>query len=77
VKIVVDTDLCEGNGVCESVAPELFRLDGEGRLHVQELDQPTPQQREGASRAIRFCPKSALRLSQDDRPSNLPERKLP
>lgn len=33
-RIVVDVDRCEGHGLCEQTAPEVFRLDDEGDLHL-------------------------------------------
>lgn len=75
MKIIVDTDLCEGNGVCEGLAPELFRVDDSGQLHVDA--NPAPELRDRAARAVRYCPRSALRLVEDERPTNQPERSLP
>lgn len=75
MKIIVDTDLCEGNGVCEGLAPELFRVDDSGQLHVHA--DPAPELRDRAARAVRYCPRNALRLVEDERPTNQPERSLP
>lgn len=62
MKIDVDRDRCEGHGLCEEQAPELFRLDDDGML-VFELDgQDVPAQHEDAARAaVMVCPLAALR----------------
>jgi ferredoxin len=38
-RIVVDYELCEANAVCMKVAPEVFRVDEEDKLHVL-VEQP-------------------------------------
>lgn len=61
MRIVVNWALCEGNGNCEAVAPELFQLDDEDELTV--LDENPPETlREKAEAAVRSCPKSALSI---------------
>ena len=46
MRIVVDRDLCQGHGVCESEAPDVFEVSQEGELTV--LDEPAAR---GAARA--------------------------
>ena len=45
MKVVVNWSLCEGNGNCAAIAPELFALDDDDILHV-----PHGELRRGASR---------------------------
>jgi len=33
LKVEVDLDRCEGHGICESLAPEVFELDDDDQLH--------------------------------------------
>lgn len=62
MRIQVDYDRCEGHGLCEDVAPDLFRIDEEGDLlTLFDGDQVPQGHEEGAVRAIRACPLSALR----------------
>lgn len=64
MRIVIDDDLCQGHGVCESEAPEVFEL-GKGHL-VTVLDQsPADSQRSAVEAAVRFCPTHAIRLEED------------
>ena len=59
MRIVVDIDLCQGHGVCESEAPAVFRV-GEDR-QVEVLDpEPGEDQRAAVAAAVTYCPTRAL-----------------
>ncbi|MFM9035744.1 MAG: ferredoxin [Mycobacterium sp.] len=59
MRVVVDRDRCEGNGICVGIAPELFRLD-EDEYAVVTAD-PVPADQEAlAEQAIAECPRAAL-----------------
>ena len=62
MKIQVDEDLCESNGVCVRVAPAYFSLDDEDRLHITAVTGPTPAQEQRIQDAVRGCPRGALRI---------------
>lgn len=64
IKLVVDWDRCEANGICARVAPEAFRLDEEDRLHVL-VEDVTPELRAKVERAVDGCPRRALSLADD------------
>lgn len=64
MKIVVDWDRCEANGVCVRAAPESFHLDDKDQLHVLTESVP-PELRAKVDKAIQGCPKQALSLSED------------
>jgi ferredoxin len=68
MKIVVNWLLCDGNGNCAKVAPELFVMGDDDTLKIlkETVDETG---REKALAAVRACPKSALALSE----SVLPE----
>jgi ferredoxin len=40
MRIVVDHDLCSGEGRCAAVAPDVYVLDDNAFLAVTELDVP-------------------------------------
>ena len=64
-RLVVDADLCQGHGVCESEAPALFEVN---RDRMVQLLDPTPSddQRRPAELAVRYCPTHALSIVDDD-----------
>ena len=63
MKINVDWDLCEGNGLCAEVAPEVFELDDDDQLHLL-TDQPPERLRDAVVTAQRRCPKIAIRVQE-------------
>ncbi|GDY29782.1 ferredoxin [Gandjariella thermophila] len=63
MKIEVDYDACEANGVCEAVAPEVFHVDDEDNLNI--IADPTPQTADKVRQAVQSCPKAALSLRED------------
>ncbi|ACY14678.1 ferredoxin [Haliangium ochraceum] len=64
MKLLVDPDLCEANGVCVRVAPEQFSLDDADTLHIHDLATPSAEQQQRARDAVRACPKGALRMEE-------------
>jgi ferredoxin len=65
MQVVVDLDLCQGHGVCESEAPGVFEL-GKNKT-VTILDASPPEERRAeVEAAIRYCPTSALRLIEEE-----------
>lgn len=61
MRVIVDPDLCEANGFCESLAPDIFEI-GDSEV-VQIADGPVPEGREIDVRAaVEQCPKAALRI---------------
>jgi ferredoxin len=65
MKMFVDIQRCEGHGLCEEAAPELFRLDDEGDLVVLfNGDDVPPGQDDRAAGAARACPVGALRAGR-------------
>ena len=64
MKIVVDHDLCEGNGRCVEVAPQIFELRDDDRSYVL-LQQPPQDMRAKVQLAVTLCPRQAIRLVED------------
>jgi len=62
MKIIVDFDRCEANGVCVGIAPDMFELDDDDNLHVLEGDVPDDRVAD-IEEAVAQCPKAALRLA--------------
>lgn len=63
MRIVVDYDLCESNGICEGFAPEVFQVDEDDQL---QLLQPNPPEslRGPVEMAVQRCPRQALSIDE-------------
>ena len=63
-RVEVDFDVCESNALCEATAPDVFFLDDDDLLQVED---PTvsAENRARVQRAVASCPKSALRIVED------------
>lgn len=60
MRVHVDRERCEAHGVCETIAPEVFRL-GEDDV-LQHVAEPDEALREQVQRAVASCPAQAIRL---------------
>lgn len=63
MKIVVDRDLCESNGLCVDACPAVFRLDEDDRLVIL-VDAPAETLRIEVQQAVRVCPRQALSIEE-------------
>ena len=61
MRVIVDYDRCEANGVCVGLAPEVFDLDDDDNLHLLQ-EQPPDELRPKLEQAVLRCPKQALAL---------------
>ena len=64
VKVIVDRDLCQGHGVCESEAPAVFKVSKNGVLEIID-EAPPAALRAQVEAAVTFCPTQALRIEED------------
>jgi ferredoxin len=64
IKASIDWDLCEGNGVCARVAPEVFSVDAEGNSDVL-LEEVPPELRAKAMLAMAGCPVKAITVTEE------------
>jgi ferredoxin len=63
MRIVVDKDVCTGQAVCQSIAPDLFRVVDGGQVDIQV--GVVPDDRLGQAKlAVSCCPNGALELEQ-------------
>jgi ferredoxin len=62
-KIEVDWGLCESNGVCMGIIPEVFQLEDDDTLTVLQ-DEVTPENEEQVRDAVRQCPRQAISISE-------------
>lgn len=61
MRVTVDWQLCESNGFCAEVAPEVFDLRDDDNLYVL-VEEPDQDQLPQVETAVRRCPRQALRL---------------
>ena len=64
MKVVVDRDLCQGHGVCESEAPAVFAVSKANVVEVLDASPPESQRAE-VEAAVKFCPTHALKIEED------------
>ena len=65
LRVRVDLDLCQGHGMCQEEAPEVFRVvDRPGDYARVELilERPPEELREKVRAAERFCPNRVIRV---------------
>ena len=60
-RVEVDYDVCEANALCEATAPDMFFVDDDDLLQVED-PTVTDENRSRVERAVASCPKSALRI---------------
>ena len=65
MRVSVDLDLCQGHGVCESEAPGVFQLDKQAKVTILD-DSPDEARRAEVEAAVRFCPTSALHITEEE-----------
>lgn len=61
MRVVVDFDRCQSNGVCMSVCPEVFEVRDDGFLYLLD-DQPDDSLRVRVEEAVRLCPTQAISI---------------
>jgi ferredoxin len=61
VRVIVDFDLCESNGLCMGAAPEVFELRDDDFLYVLQ-EEPGEDLLPKVEEAVRLCPRQAIRI---------------
>lgn len=64
MRVVVDLELCEGNMKCMEAAPEVFQVRDDDKSHLL-MERPPESMRERVKRAVRICPRQAIKLVED------------
>ena len=64
MRVIVNRALCESNGVCARLVPEVFVVDDDDRLQIKQ-ERPSEALRERVEHAVRRCPKLALSIVED------------
>ena len=61
MRVTVDPDVCEANGLCQQFAPEVFLLGEDDVLRIL-LPDPPESLWDDTRRAVAACPKLALTI---------------
>ena len=61
MRVVVDYDRCESNGLCMALAPEVFEIRDDDMMYLL-VDDPAERSEAKVREAVRTCPKQALSL---------------
>lgn len=63
MKVSVDFAKCTGLGICESMAPDIFEVDDDGKLLLLK-DDVTDDELQSVEEAVAGCPTEALRIER-------------
>ncbi|MXP23309.1 ferredoxin [Gordonia sp. HNM0687] len=63
MKVDVNFQVCESNGLCAGAAPQVFDLDDDDTLHLLR-STVTPDIEEQVRDAVRQCPRRAIVLAE-------------
>ncbi len=61
MRVEVDLDKCTGHGICESIAEDVFEVQDDGIVAIEEPERPESD-RDRMQQAVTQCPAAALRL---------------
>jgi ferredoxin len=64
MKIRIDKAHCVGHARCAAIAPEIFQLDDDGYISVEEIDVPEGQEAI-ARRGARACPERIITVIEE------------
>lgn len=64
MELRVDPLVCEANGVCAGLVPEVFDLGDDDELRITD-PHPPAELIDRVRHAVRSCPKAALTLDED------------
>jgi sterol 14-demethylase len=64
-KVIVDTGLCQGHGVCVAEAAQYFKLDDTGQLQIIK-SVISDVELENVQQAVRYCPNQALKIIEEE-----------
>ncbi|BAX93689.1 ferredoxin [Mycobacterium shigaense] len=63
MRVTVDPNLCEAQGFCESLAPDVFELGDQDVVQIAE-GPVAPDREIDVRAAVEQCPKAALRIQE-------------
>ncbi|MFW6093314.1 MAG: ferredoxin [Pseudomonadota bacterium] len=64
MRAICNTELCQGHGRCEALAPEVYTLDENGYLVTETIEVP-PGLEEQARLGAESCPEQCISIVED------------
>jgi ferredoxin len=64
MKIRIDKARCAGHARCAAIAPEIYVLDDDGYISVEEIDVPAGKE-DIARRGARACPERVITVVEE------------
>jgi ferredoxin len=64
MRVIVDLQRCEANGLCMGVAPDVFQLTDNDEL-ILLAEHPDQSQRAAILTAVQLCPRQAITFQDD------------
>lgn len=64
MKVIVDTDKCQGHARCRAICPDLFELDPIDQKSRVKLATVPPELEGRGVRAVNECPEGALSIER-------------
>lgn len=64
MRVIIDYDRCEGNGVCLAFAYDVFDMDDQNRPYLLQ-EHPSEELRSQVEGAVAGCPTGAISLVED------------
>jgi ferredoxin len=65
MRVIADTDLCQGHQMCQGEAPTVFGFDEDTDLVVLLDERPDESLRPAVEAAVRYCPAMALTIEEN------------
>ena len=66
MRVVADTDLCQGHQLCQGEAPDVFGFDADRDVVVVLDERPDESLRSQVATAVRYCPAMALSIEEEE-----------
>jgi ferredoxin len=65
MRVVADTDVCQGHQLCQGEAPDIFGFDEDADVVVVLDAHPDASRRGDVTTAVKYCPAFALSIEED------------
>jgi len=65
LRVVADTEICQGHQLCQGEAPTVFGFDRDLDVVVLLDAHPDESLRADVAQAVKYCPAFALSLEED------------